>query len=134
LQLSTDLIDWQTAPCVTSDGRTLRASMLSHRFARLSALNLPGTMLDSDGDGLHDLFEEALVATSATDGIDDIGDIDPLGDFDGDGTLNIDEPGNLDPPGCGFARPPLLDPQAVADAADSASTPPVSFEVHTRLH
>jgi len=134
LLISPDLIDWQPAPAVQVAGDVLTAPLGQARFLRIEVFALPGSQLDSDADGLHDLFEEQVVNASAADTIADIGDVTPLGDHDGDGTPNIDEAENHRPGGCGFPVPPLLDPAAVAAAADlqaPAATPALS--VHTPL-
>lgn len=133
LQISADLIEWQPAPSVTLVDGTMSTALGSSRFLRVGAFALPGPMLDSDGDGLHDLFEEQLALESGEDEITNIGDVNPLDDHDGDGTLNIDEAASQHPAGCGFPPAPLLDPAAVAAAADSMIQPLVRFSVHTPL-
>lgn len=133
LQTSGDLIEWQPAPAVTIGDGAMSAPLGSSRFLRLRAFALPGPMLDSDGDGLHDLFEERLALESAEDAIINIGDVNPLDDHDGDGVLNIDEAASQHPAGCGFPPAPLLDPAAVAVAANGMIQPPARFSVHTPL-
>ena len=134
LLISPDLINWHPAPAVLVAGDVLTAPAGADRFVRIEVFALPGDPLDSDGDGLHDLFEEQLVNASAADSLTDIGDVTPLGDSDGDGIPNIAEEENRRPAGCGFPGPPLLDPDAVAAAADRQ--PPAAataLSVHTPL-
>jgi hypothetical protein len=131
--LSADLADWWPAPVVVPAGGGLVVPLGSARFLRVEVFGLPGRLLDSDGDGLHDLFEEQLLAEAGGEPAGGIGELDPLGDADGDGTPNIEEAGNRRPPGCGFPEPPLLDPAQVAAAADSAAAAPPVLVVHTPL-
>jgi len=134
LLLSDDLIHWHPATAVADSGNTLVAQLGPMRFLRIEAFALPGFEIDSDGDGLHDLFEEDLAAGSPHDTIETIGDVNPFDDADGDGTPNIDEPENIRPPGCGFPAAPLLDPAAVAAAVDNTSpAPATALSVHTPL-
>ena len=133
--VSDDLVHWSPASCceLTGDG-WLVTPLACGRFIRLEAFALPGVTLDSDGDGLHDLFEEQLVASDPLGALEHIGDVAPDDDADGDGVANIDEPENRHPSGSGYARPPLLDPLAVANAADRATPPTAeSLTVHTPL-
>jgi len=134
LLVSDDLTDWQPANSVSTSGGAVTAPLGSCRFIRVEAVALPGLPLDSDGDGLHDLFEEQLVLESAGDALHSIGDVAPLDDFDGDGTPNIDEAANQRPTACGFPTVPLLDPGAVAAAVDTMTPKPTQFSVHTQLH
>ncbi len=46
---------------------------------------------DTDGDGLPDAWERALVNRSGTDDIRDLSDVNPNDDFDGDGLSNRSE-------------------------------------------
>lgn len=134
LLISGNLTDWQPASAVSTAQGTVAAPLGSCRFLRLKAVVLPGVELDSDGDGLHDIFEEQIAAESPGDALENIGDVNPLDDFDGDGTPNIDEAANQHPPGCGFPPVPMLDPAAVATATDEMTHPPARLSIHTPLH
>lgn len=134
LMISGNLTDWQPATSVSTDQHTVSASLGTCRFLRLEAVILPGVPLDSDGDGLHDIFEEQIAAEFPEDPLDNIGDVDPLDDFDGDGIPNIDEAANQHPAGCGFPAVPVLDPADVAAAADTVIPAPSRLSVHTPLN
>lgn len=132
--VSADLVNWTEAAAAKPAGGFLSAPLGGCRFVRLEGFALPGIALDSDADGLHDLFEEQLAAANPHDAHQDIGSIRPADDFDGDGIPNISEPANLAPAGSGFPWPPLLDPAAVAAAADRSSPAAVTvLAVHTPL-
>jgi hypothetical protein len=132
--VSGDLSDWVAAAPAVLAGGVIEAPLGAGRFVCFEAFGLPGVLLDSDGDGLHDLFEEALVAADPDDALEGIGAVAPDDDFDGDGVANRNEPGNQRPDGCGHLLPPLLDPAAVAAAADRGGPPAVTaLAVHTPL-
>jgi hypothetical protein len=133
IEVSDYLEEWQSATSIVPGQNSIRVPLGSCRMIRVRAYALPGPILDSDGDGLHDLFEESLARESAGDSINHIGDVAPLDDHDGDGIPNIDESESRHPSVCGFPTPPLLDPAAVATKADHMIPPPVLFSVHSPL-
>lgn len=47
--------------------------------------------VDSDGDGLPDSWEQALIDASSGDGISSLGDVKAGDDYDGDGHTNLEE-------------------------------------------
>lgn len=133
VHVSDDLIHWSPGAIHVTNGPVLTYHLNGHRFVRIGVRSKPGVMLDSDGDGLDDFFEESLVDADPEDGMTHIGEILPSDDFDGDGTLNIDEEANRAAP-THFAKPAALDPGMVTGALDTApAASPTGLVVHTEL-
>lgn len=135
VECSANLSTWHPAAKPTSSGGSSRSGLAEGmRFARLVTEAAAGAVLDSDGDGLHDLFEEALARESPGDGHQCLGDIRPQDDFDGDGIANALEPANRAPGPRSNPGPALIDPRRVAMAIDALSArSPLALEVHTPL-
>jgi hypothetical protein len=135
VECSADMITWATAADVVREGGCLRCVLpAGMRFVRLAATPADGAVIDVDGDGLHDSFEEAMAAANPNDGCRQLGDFGPLDDFDGDGIPNVLEAANHAANAGGSPGPALIDPQWVGRAVDAlpGHNPP-ALEVHTPL-
>ena len=131
--VSDDLVTWAPEGVFVSGSPVLSYHLNGHRYVRIGVQARAGVMLDSDGDGLGDFFEESLVRADPGDGFTHIGEIHPGDDFDGDGTLNIDEEANR-ARASAFTRPAAFDPGLLAGALAGSPPPsPTSLVVHTDL-
>lgn len=135
IEVSADLLHWREVSGTACGGGFVRCHLTDEApFARVVATVADGAVLDTDGDGLHDLFEQGLADASPHDAWHDLGGIRPLDDFDGDGTPNLLENDNRAPGPRGNAGPALIDPRRVAAAADAQPCRnPAALEVHTPL-
>lgn len=135
VEASADLRSWQASEAAVASAGQGRCPLPGGtRFARLVTTVADGARIDSDGDGLHDLFEETLIAGNPGDAHSRLADVRPGDDFDGDGLANVLDPANRAPGQRSNPGPVLMDPQRVAAAADArpSRNPPV-LEVHTPL-
>lgn len=132
VRVSDDLVDWWPQGILLSPGPEVRWDLGGHSFVKVGVKRRAGYLLDSDRDGLDDLFEESLVAADPADGLTHIGAVHPQDDFDGDGTLNRDEEGNAVEGGGGVVA--LVNPSVlnVVLAAETGEVP-AGLEVHTPL-
>lgn len=131
--VSDDLVTWSRDGIFVSGSPAPTYHLNGHRYVKIGVQAKPGVMLDSDGDGLDDFFEESLVRTDPDDGFTHIGEIQPDEDFDGNGTLNIDEEAN-GAMAATFTKPAAFDPGVLAGAlANSPPPPPTSLVIHTDL-
>jgi hypothetical protein len=133
--VSDDLLAWSEGALFVCGEEQLTYRLNGLAFARLSVFPRPGSMLDSDGDGLHDPFEESMVAETDADPFAHIGQILPDDDFDGDGIPNIDEDGNQPGGTTGsFSKPGIVEPEGVACAVNAAvPVDPPALVIHTPL-
>ncbi len=135
VESSADMVVWEAVDAsVGGDGRICWEMPVGRPFVRLKVAVAEGAVIDSDGDGLHDAFEEALAARNPNDAFRGLADIRPGDDFDGDGTSNLLDPANhATGPRCN-AGPSLIDPSLVAAVVDARVVPgPAAFAVHTPL-
>ena len=130
--VSDDLVDWWPQGTLLSPGPEVRWDLGGYSFVKVGVRRRAGYLLDSDRDGLDDLFEESLVAADSADELTHIGAVHPEDDFDGDGTLNRDEEGNA-VEGSGGAvalvNPAVLNVVLAAESTEA----PSGLEVHTPL-
>jgi hypothetical protein len=132
---SANLRDWQIIPELSPAAGSARCVLPEGmRFARLEARANDGAVFDSDGDGLHDLFEETLAGgPPGTDRIP-LDQVAPDEDADGDGVPNVLETDNHAPGPAANPGPALIDPRQVAAAAAAAPPrDPPELDVHTPL-
>ena len=132
--LSHDMVLWSPGAVLVSPGPSVTYHLNGHHYVKIGARPEPGTLFDSDNDGLNDFFEESLVRADPDDGFTHIGQILAGDDFDGNGIPNIEEEAN-GPVTAAFAKPSTLDPAGLADALDGAAAPsPATLVVHTLLN
>lgn len=133
---SGDLETWQEAAEPLCIGTLATWSLQGQPFVKVGVKRRVGWKIDSDLDGLDDLFEESLVARDLTDAITSIGSVHPGDDFDGDGVPNRDEEENRPEPPAGgsFTAPPPLSETVLTCALQGSSiSAPTTLEVHTPL-
>ena len=131
--VSDDLVTWTRDGMFVSGGPALSYHLNGRCYVKIGVQAKSGVMLDSDGDGLNDFFEESLVSADPGDGFTHIGEIQPGDDFDGDGTLNIDEEAN-GAMATTFTKPAAFDPDLLAGALAGSPPPsPASLVIHTEL-
>lgn len=132
--VSDNLVDWHEGAVFVCHDDGLRYHLNGHRYVMIGVVPRAGVFIDTDGDGLLDFFEEALISTDPDDAFGTLADILPGDDFDNDGTLNIDEPENSAGSAAGSGKPPLIPAHAVACALDSQPpAEPAALLVHTPL-
>jgi hypothetical protein len=134
-EASADLAVWEKLPGPLAAAGLLRWQLPEGRsFARLRVRVADGAVIDSDGDGLHDLFEESLLGEQPGTQRQALDQVAAAGDGDSDGIPNILEEANRAPGPRSNPGPVLIDPRRVA-AAVAAAAPrnPPALEVHTPL-
>lgn len=134
VMVSDDLLTWSQEAVLVGQVPTAVYHLSGHRYVKIGVKPKSGILIDSDGDGLSDYFEESLVDAHPDDAFSHIGQILPGDDFDNDGTLNLDEEDNRPMP-LTFTRPAMFAPASIADALDSAAPvpSPAALLVHTPL-
>ena len=132
--VSNDLVTWHELAVFVCHDNGYRYHLNGHRYVKVGVVPKAGVFIDTDADGLHDFFEESLIASNGSDPFSSLADILPGDDFDGDGTLNIDEPDNAMGSGSNPAKPALIPAEQVSCALDALPREdPATLLVHTLL-